>query len=121
MRLRLVLPAKPGGFYERSTAALRKKYPHVDADLAAAFESVVRDASPIPCGKRVAIIPGFHGKLIKLRVESRDQQAGKSGGFRVLLHRVRGEEWLPVVAYAKSRDESLRKDEILKAIMEDAG
>lgn len=115
-----MLPPKPGGRFERLQSELRKAYPSIDTDLATEYAALVGpNGPPVPCGARISLVVGFSGKVIKVRVASSDQASGKSGGFRVLLYRVRDEEWQPIMVWAKSRIADALAKDVRTAIDED--
>jgi hypothetical protein len=124
VRVTRLRPSKPGGNFERATAVLAKRrYPGVRADVDGVLaELVAPGAPPIPCPPRVSDVPGVRGhRVLKVRVGSSDMNAGKSGGFRVLLVLCDEErwEWLPFAVYAKKDREDVPRAEILKMLLDE--
>ena len=89
---------------------LERKYPRLRDDLAAL------NTGPPP---RIDQVPGFGGRLLKVRVPSRDMQRGASGGFRLLLY-VGGPEVDPklwaLALYPKAERADMGRDEIKRRL-----
>ena len=58
--------------------SLKKKFPHIKDDLSTLFQNLQNKPD---LGEP---IPGWHRKIWKVRVSSRDLKRGKSGAFRVI-------------------------------------
>jgi mRNA-degrading endonuclease RelE of RelBE toxin-antitoxin system len=117
VKLGSIRPAKSGGPFERSLAALGRRYPNtrvdVDRDLSA---MVGRD---LPAPPTLSLVPGVGRTVLKIRVASSDMQRGRSGGFRVLLAHRGNDEWSPILVYAKADREDVPRSEVLKAALEE--
>ncbi len=101
MRVARLLPAKPGGVFERCLKKLAKSYPAVADDVQKELAQLVGpNALPVPCSPRVVAVPFLGRDVLKVRVGSSDQKKGKSGGFRVLLAMKADDEWQPIAVYA---------------------
>ncbi len=60
--------------FQRCIKSLKKKFPHIKDDLSPLFQNLQNNpqiGDPIP---------GWHRKIWKVRVSSRDLKRGKSGG-----------------------------------------
>lgn len=82
---------------------LKKKYPKVNDDLLAALETINLERE-IYIGK----------SIYKIRIKSRDQKKGKSGGFRayIFLYRSKG-GLIPLCIYPKTTKESITENELM--------
>jgi mRNA-degrading endonuclease RelE of RelBE toxin-antitoxin system len=69
--------------FQRQLKDLRKKYPKVDGDLAAAYEDIRQDHQ-----RACYAIPinNFGGSIWRYRFASTDMQRGRSGGFRLMAY-----------------------------------
>ena len=94
--------------FERCIKALKKKYPHVKADLEGVFPKLRENPEAGDC------IPGFEERVWKLRVASRDIKKGKRGGYRLIYYwRKDSPKLYLVFVYAK-----VRKVDITKRVLE---
>jgi hypothetical protein len=121
MRVARVEAAAVDSPYARSLSIIERRLPHVREDIDAELAKLVGvDGPPIPCPPRVSIIPGLGGgaTVLKVRVRSTDLTKGRSGGLRVLLLRIEGDTWRPLLVYAKGDREDVSRDEVLRAISE---
>jgi hypothetical protein len=96
---------------EREIERLARKYPHLEQDLLEAFEAI--DSPNV----RKDAVPGYHGRLWKLRIRSRDMRRGARGGFRLYLHVEHNPPpqpptWYAVALYPKTERADLSKDEL---------
>ena len=93
--------------FQRCIKSLKKKFPRIKDDLSPLFQNL-QDNSEI--GNP---IPGWHCKVWKIRVSSRDLKRGKSGGFRVVYVWTPGQPILyPLFIYFKGEKEDITKAEI---------
>lgn len=119
MRVGKIRQPKPRGPFERSIAKLLKDYPAARRDVEGALTELTQSDWPVPAPPKVSQIPGVGRTMLKVRVASSDMQKGRSGGFRVILDHVVGDEWTAVLAYAKSaRKDVSRRDAVQAAIGE---
>ena len=93
--------------FQRCIKSLKKKFPHLKDDLSPLFQNLQNNpeiGDPIP---------GWHRKIWKARVSSRDLKRGKSGGFRVIYAWTQGQPIVyPLFAYFKGEKEDITKAEI---------
>ena len=93
--------------FQRRIKSLKKKFPHLKGDLSPLFQNLQNNpeiGDPIP---------GWHRKIWKARVSSRDLKRGKSGGFRVIYAWTQGQLIVyPLFAYFKGEKEDITKAEI---------
>ncbi|HEX2620392.1 MAG TPA: hypothetical protein VHL11_09600 [Phototrophicaceae bacterium] len=92
--------------FDRSVKQLQKRFPHINADIAAAL-TLIED-NP----QSGDVIP-HDFNIRKLRVASKDMQRGKSGGFRLLYKLITKEEDLIanlLFIYAKADQEDVSSD-----------
>lgn len=94
-----------GPDFQRTLDRLKKKYPHVQDDIVEALRSPNIKFFPIP---------GFHGRLSKVRVPSRDMQRGKSGGFRLISYVAQDQNLHLLTIYAKSELEDLPPEKLIQ-------
>jgi mRNA-degrading endonuclease RelE of RelBE toxin-antitoxin system len=110
-RSRLSWPIETAPPFDHQLKRLSKKYPSLPKAIRELCDSL--GANPL-VGKA---IPGFGGKVRKIRVAGRDQQRGKSGGFRVLYFAVTPQGTVVLMAlYAKAEMATLSIEET-KAIL----
>ena len=91
--------------FDDALQRLKRKYPHVEEDLQ---KAVAQWAAP-------RALPSFGGKLWKLRAASRDQNRGKSGGFRIIFYFDQAADPLHaflLTIYAKSERENIAVPEL---------
>lgn len=102
MSYKVVLPQ----FLLDNLKRLKKKNPHVNADVKIALQALVENPS------LGVVIPGALGAR-KLRVRNSDLQRGKSGGYR-LIYFVDGhrEVIYPLLLYAKSEQDNVTMSEL---------
>jgi mRNA-degrading endonuclease RelE of RelBE toxin-antitoxin system len=91
--------------FDRSLRQLKKRYPHIAADLVAAFEAIETDSA-------IGVVIPKDYQIRKLRVSSSDMRRGKSGGFRLLYKLSTEEDTDDLIAtllfiYAKSEHENV--------------
>lgn len=67
--------------FKEEVKRLSRKYHHIEDDLQGFYQGFLEN--PI---QSAFAIPGFERKLWKIRIRSRDQQRGKSGGFRLIFY-----------------------------------
>ena len=92
---------------------LKKKYRHIDEDLNR-LKSVLQD-NP----RAGEAIPGFEGRIFKVRMASSDMKRGKRGGFRIVYYLVTKKGLIYLLAiYAKARREDIRPNEIQRILNE---
>jgi mRNA-degrading endonuclease RelE of RelBE toxin-antitoxin system len=69
--------------FERQKKSLRKKYHRLEADVAHAFEGILKDfrtaCNAVP-------VPGHAGKVWKYRFKNSDNNRGQSSGYRILAY-----------------------------------
>ncbi len=89
-------------YFKKQIKSLKKRYPNV-------IEDFIKTCDVFDQKKEISI-----GKSIyKMRIPSRDQKRGKSGGFRSYLYLYRKNDMLvPICIYAKSKQESLPEGEL---------
>ena len=93
--------------FQRCIKSLKKKFPHIKDDLSPLFQNL-QDNPEIGDP-----IPGWHRKVWKTRVSSRDLKRGKSGAFRVIYAWTPGQPILyPLFIYFKGEKEDITKAEI---------
>jgi mRNA-degrading endonuclease RelE of RelBE toxin-antitoxin system len=92
---------------QKCVKRLKKKFPHIKDDLSLLFQNLKNNpeiGDPIP---------GWHRKIWKVRVSSRDLKRGKSGAFRVIYAWTAGQPILyPLFIYFKGEKEDITKEEI---------
>ncbi len=113
MRVAAVLPPRKGGPYERSLRALTRRYPNAAADINRVLDALAVLSVPSP--PNIVAIPGVGRTMLKVRIGSSDMKTGKSGGFRLILDHVQGDQWRAVVVYAKPKRGNVPRDDLLKA------
>jgi mRNA-degrading endonuclease RelE of RelBE toxin-antitoxin system len=101
------------GSFKRDVKKLKRRYRHVKDDLDTAIKLLKKDP-------RIAVvIPGSSG-MRKLRIPNRDQQRGKSGGYR-LIYYVQDQP-IPTIyllcLYSKSHQQDLATSEMKQRIDE---
>jgi mRNA-degrading endonuclease RelE of RelBE toxin-antitoxin system len=93
--------------FQKCIKHLKKKFPRIKDDLYSLFQNLQKDpqiGDPIP---------GWHRKIWKVRVPSKDLKKGKSGGFRVIYAWTGGQPILyPLFIYFKGEKEDITKEEI---------
>jgi len=93
--------------FQKCVTRLKKKFPHIKDDLSPLFQNLQNNPE---AGDP---IPGWHRKIWKVRVSSRDLKRGKSGGFRVIYAWTAGQPILyPLFIYFKGEKEDITKAEI---------
>jgi mRNA-degrading endonuclease RelE of RelBE toxin-antitoxin system len=65
--------------FKRSVKNLKRRYPHVQADVQLGVEQLVQTP------QLGVLIPGSNG-IRKVRLQNRDARRGKSGGYRLLYY-----------------------------------
>jgi hypothetical protein len=107
------MPSRPAFWphLERELERLKRKYAHIEDDLIEALGAI--DSPNV----RKDPVPGYHGRLWKLRIRSRDMRRGAQGGFRLYLYVEHNAPphpptWYPVALYAKTERDDLSKDEL---------
>jgi mRNA-degrading endonuclease RelE of RelBE toxin-antitoxin system len=92
---------------QRCIKSLKKKFPHIKDDLSPIFENLQNNPEARDP------IPGWHRKIRKVRVSSRDLKRGKIGGFRVIYAWTPGQPIVyPLFTYFKGEKEDITKGEI---------
>ena len=95
-----------------------RRYKHAHEDIVQALLGCL--GRPVPDLPGMALIPGqAPHTLIKVRARSRDMQRGRSGGFRIILAHCGDDEWVPVMAYAKSDTANMTRRELADAVRGD--
>jgi len=93
--------------FQRCIKSLKKKFHHIKDDLSPLFQNLQNDpqiGDPIP---------GWHRKIWKVRVSSRDLKRGKSGAYRVIYAWTAEQPTLyPLFIYFKGEKEDVTKEEI---------
>lgn len=98
--------------FERQFKRLRKKYPHIQTDLAPLIEQLQQGATP---GDQ---IQGTGFTVYKERLANTDAQRGKSGGYRVIYY-LRTKDFVFLVEiYPKSEKEDISALELRQLIQE---
>lgn len=121
MRFSAILTPRPGGALEKKLNRLARKFPSIQADLAATWAELMGPPPvPIPSGQRVVVMQRTAPNVVlKVRVASSDMGKGASGGFRVVLLERQPDHWQPVLIYPKNEQEDVSPAEVRKAILEE--
>jgi mRNA-degrading endonuclease RelE of RelBE toxin-antitoxin system len=103
------------GFAEplvRKVKNLRKKYRHVQEDVRSLTDRLREGETP---GDRLQGLPYV---VYKVRIENRDLQRGKSGGYRVVYYLKTAERIILIMIYPKTEQADLSREVIRKIIDE---
>jgi mRNA-degrading endonuclease RelE of RelBE toxin-antitoxin system len=88
---------------------LTKSYPRAPATVNPALEALKQHP------EAGSAIPGWHRRVWKLRINSRDIRHGKRFGFR-LIYYLEGTTIYPLLIYAKTNKSDVSDQEILRAL-----
>jgi mRNA-degrading endonuclease RelE of RelBE toxin-antitoxin system len=92
-----------------SLRELTKRYPRAPKTVNPALESLTQHP------EAGSAIPGWHRRVWKLRINSRDISRGKRFGFR-LIYYLEGTTIYPLIIYAKARRSDVSVQEIMRAL-----
>jgi mRNA-degrading endonuclease RelE of RelBE toxin-antitoxin system len=88
---------------------LTKRYPRAPATVNSALESLKQHP------EAGSAIPGWHRRVWKLRINSRDIRRGKRFGFR-LIYYLEGTTIYPLLIYAKTNKSDVSDQEIMRVL-----
>jgi mRNA-degrading endonuclease RelE of RelBE toxin-antitoxin system len=92
-----------------SLRELTKRYPRAPKTVNPALESLKQHP------EAGSAIPGWHRRVWKLRINSRDISRGKRFGFR-LIYYLEGQTIYPLIIYAKTSKADVSPQEIIRAL-----
>jgi mRNA-degrading endonuclease RelE of RelBE toxin-antitoxin system len=92
-----------------SLRELTKRYPRAPATVNPALESLKQHP------EAGSAIPGWHQRVWKLRINSRDIHRGKRFGFR-LIYYLESKTVYPLLIYAKTNKSDVSDQEIMRAL-----
>jgi mRNA-degrading endonuclease RelE of RelBE toxin-antitoxin system len=95
--------------FSASFDALTKRYRHAPKTVNPALESLKQHP------EAGTAIPGWHRRVWKLRINSRDISRGKRFGFR-LIYYLEGNTIYPLLIYAKTSKDDVSDEEIKKTL-----
>lgn len=98
--------------FRRMLRSLTKKYRSIRSDLQSILDQLARGEAP---GDQV---PGIGYEVFKVRAANSDLLRGKSGGYRVIYHRVSVERVVLVAVYSKTEQGDVSAEAIRAAILE---
>jgi len=103
--------------FQKALTKLRKRFRHIDADLARAYTEIAADPDHA-CHARM--VPAFGVPLWKYRARSNDMRRGKSGGFRIIAYKPKDRDVLfPFMIYTHvDYQEQPPRDQIRSALEE---
>lgn len=107
----------PAGYpdFDTDLAKLRKKFPRIDGDLAEVRRHLEENAGRREGGQHVSV-PGYGGKLWKIRVANSSKRTGKSGGFRFFYYFRAGNYVYPLRVIDKGERENIPPGELDKSL-----
>ncbi len=83
-------------YFEHAAKRLKKKYPHISADLHPLVDQLEQGETP---GDQV---PGVRHPVYKVRLRNTDAARGKSGGYRVIYYLKLQDQIVLLTIYTKS-------------------
>ena len=95
--------------FAASLRELTKRYPRAPKTVNPAPESLKQHP------ESGTAIPGWHRRVWKLRINSRDIGRGKRFGFR-LIYYLEGRTIYPLIIYAKASKSDVSNQEIMRAL-----
>jgi mRNA-degrading endonuclease RelE of RelBE toxin-antitoxin system len=95
--------------FSASFDELTKRYPRAPKTVNPALESLKQRP------ESGSAIPGWHRRVWKLRINSRDISRGKRFGFR-LIYYLEGNTVYPLLIYAKTSKADVSNHEIMRAL-----
>jgi mRNA-degrading endonuclease RelE of RelBE toxin-antitoxin system len=95
--------------FSASLRELTKRYPRAPNTVNPALESLKQHP------ESGSAIPGWHRRVWKLRINSRDISRGKQFGFR-LIYYLEGQTIYPLLIYAKTSKSDVSVQEIMRAL-----
>ncbi len=98
--------------FQKKMKSLEKKYRNINDDVRPIVESLATGELP---GDRIS---GLNLEIYKVRVKNRNNQKGKSGGYRLIYYVKTIDRVILVTIYTKSEQEDIDKNEIEDIIAE---
>lgn len=106
MTNKLPVQVEVARFFVRALKRLRKKHPHIVEDVETLIARLEQGETP---GNQV---PQVKYRVFKVRLRSRDQSKGKSGGYRVIYYVQTADQLILITIYAKSEQEDIGSERI---------
>jgi mRNA-degrading endonuclease RelE of RelBE toxin-antitoxin system len=98
--------------FQKNIKSLEKKYRNINDDVRPIVESLSTGELP---GDRIS---DLDLEIYKVRVKNRNNQKGKSGGYRLIYYVKTSERIILVTIYSKSEQEDIEGSEIKDIIAE---
>jgi mRNA-degrading endonuclease RelE of RelBE toxin-antitoxin system len=94
--------------FQKKMKSLEKKYRNINDDVRPIVELLATGEFELP-GDRIS---GLDLEIYKVRVKNRNNQKGKSGGYRLIYYVKTIDRVILVTIYTKSEQEDIDKNEI---------
>jgi mRNA-degrading endonuclease RelE of RelBE toxin-antitoxin system len=98
--------------FQKKIKSLEKKYRNINDDVRPIVDLLATGELP---GDRIS---GLDLEIYKVRVKNRNNQKGKSGGYRLIYYVKKIDRVILVTIYTKSEQEDIEKNEIEDIIAE---
>ena len=99
----------------RAARKLQKRYPHLFDDVDALADQLEAGEKP---GDR---LQGLEYKAYRVRIQNRDAQRGKSGGFRIIYYLEGDHQVVFITIYSKSDQSDIPTEKLRRFIAEYKG
>lgn len=98
--------------FKRNLRSLSKRYPHIRSDIEPIIEQ-------LQAGNFVGDqVPRVSHTIYKVRVQNRDAQRGKSGGYRLVYYLQTSEHVILITIYSKTEQSDISAAELRRIIRE---